>query len=592
MSLKNKLTYLLILCGIIFIVFFFSAFNLIIRPSLEEQKLIFIETLQTKINIALNLEIKEIPIITNWADWESMINYLDHPSSQFETEVFPDNLFAEESMEFVVISNFERDDILFAKAYKEKTVYSMRSLQIREEINRIKYNIRQNPDVSHNEILNTGIGPVMIVAQPIYSYTEPVKKIKGILVMGRFIQQKMLTRISRNIVVTVHLMSLNQNQLYDFYARKMHGKELHYEEVKDKLNVYYLLKDIHDKPAAVLFISNDNELFNIVRQRSIVFLLITLISIIILGSLLYFAIETQIVKRVMAISTGMKKIEGLKDLSKRIDDDLKHDELSYLVTNFNSMLDKLEQERVKRETAERAMITHSKLASIGRLTSSIAHEVNNPLLAISNSIQVIKKISRSKSELFQEALEISESEISRIREIIASLLDFHRLEKEEYSQLNAVEIVQKSLDVLRWSKKMGDTKVIQKVENDCWVYGSPVKLKQVFINFILNAVEAMEFENNGKPGLLQIEVRNCTSADSKTVEIHFIDNGPGIPEEVSGHMFEPFVSTKGVKGVGLGLYVSYKIIRNHNGEIIYYDKYKDGTHFIIKLPNSKRFQDE
>jgi C4-dicarboxylate-specific signal transduction histidine kinase len=260
------------------------------------------------------------------------------------------------------------------------------------------------------------------------------------------------------------------------------------------------------------------------------------------------------------------------------------------------MLDNLENEKVKRENAERTMITQGKLVSIGRLASCISHEINNPLLAIGNSVQVIKKISRSKSSLFKDALEMCESEIERISDIISSLLDFHRLEKDEFTHLEVKEIIQKSLDVLKWCKKLGTVKIIQKMENNCLVNGSSAKLKQVFINFILNAAEALESDKQGNEsqygtnqtdGTLRIEVKH--NKRENVVQIHFLDNGPGIPEEVKGHLFEPFVSTKETKGVGLGLYVSYKIIGNHKGEIIYNKNYKKGTHFIIKLPTIERF---
>jgi C4-dicarboxylate-specific signal transduction histidine kinase len=295
------------------------------------------------------------------------------------------------------------------------------------------------------------------------------------------------------------------------------------------------------------------------------------------------------------ISNTMDKIESWEDLSRRIMIDKKYDEISHLISSINFMLDKLENEKVKRENAERTVITQGKLVSIGRLASCIGHEINNPLLAIGNSIQVIKKISRSKSSLFKDALEICESETERIGDIISSLLDFHRLEKDEFSTLEIKEVILKSLDVLKWSKKLGSVKIIQKMENNCFVYGSSTKLKQVFINFILNAAEAMTNAGQGNENqdkkhdmgdTLRIEVKNNTGKN--VVEIHFLDNGPGIPDKVKGHLFEPFVSTKEAKGVGLGLYVSYKIIANHKGEIIYDNNYKKGTHFIIKLPAIKR----
>jgi signal transduction histidine kinase len=212
-------------------------------------------------------------------------------------------------------------------------------------------------------------------------------------------------------------------------------------------------------------------------------------------------------------------------------------------------------------------------------------------MAINTSIQVIKKlsdpeepISDEDAELLGEAIDISESEVERIRDIISGLLDFHRLDREDFCRLSLNKTMEESIAILNWGKKLKTIDIVQTDDGDCFVYGAPIKLKQVFINFILNAAEAAAPEEAvpGRQGKLKIDI--STTPDNKYAVVHFIDNGPGLPPEVRGSLFEPFVTTKDDKGVGLGLYISYKIIRNHRGEIVYDEEYKNGTHFIIKLP--------
>jgi signal transduction histidine kinase len=597
MTLKQKMVLSLIVSGGILILLFFIAFHVTIRPSLEDQKIIFIETLKKKIRIALSIEKKNIAIhCHNWANWESMTHYAKNPSREFENEVFPDMIFHEDIMDVVLVVKVahetSKEEILFYKGYKGNKFLKFDQIRINKEIQKIKDTIKRKPAVI-STLLNSGAGPLIVVANPITS-GEKLKKVTGVLILGRFIDEKMLGNISRYTLEEISTFSYDPKAVDDFYSRQMRKKDLFYRENSDNLDIFYLLKDIHQRPAMILYTQVDNQLFRVVNQHFITFTVITALSIIFLGLLLYYSIQKHIIIRMQVISNTMDKIESLEDLSKRIKIDEKYDEISHLISSINLMLDKLENEKVKRENAERTMITQGKLVSIGRLASCISHEINNPLLAIGNSVQVIKKISRSKSSLFKDALEICESEIERISDIISSLLDFHRLEKDEFTHLEVKEIIQKSLDVLKWSKKLGSVKIIQKMENNCFVYGSSAKLKQVFINFILNAAEAMESakqsnENqhgtNETDGTLRIEVKN--NKGKNVVEIHFLDNGPGIPEEVKGHLFEPFVPTKEAKGVGLGLYVSYKIIGNYKGEIIYNNNYKKGTHFIIKLPAIK-----
>jgi signal transduction histidine kinase len=594
MTLKQKMVLSLIVTGGILILLFFTAFHVTIRPSLEHQKAIYIETLKKKIRIALSIEKKNIAIhCKNWANWECMVHYVENPSREFEIEAFPDMIFHEDIIDVVLVVKVANEplneEVLFYKGYKDNKFLNFNQMGIHTEIQKIKDRIkRTTADI--RTLFNSGAGPLIVVANPIIS-GEEFKKVAGVLILGRFIDEKMQGKISRYTLEKISSLPFDSKTLDDFYSRHMKGKDLFYRENSDNLDIFYLLKDFHQRPAMILYTQVNNQLFRVVKRQFITFIVITALSIIFLGLLLYYFIQKHIIIRMQDISNTMDKIESWEDVARRIKIDKKYDEISHLISSINLMLDKLENEKVKRENAERTMITQGKLVSIGRLASCISHEVNNPLLAIGNSLQVIKKISRSKSSLFKDALEICESEVERISDIISSLLDFHRLEKDEFTLLEVKEIIQKSLDVLKWSKKLGSVKIIQKMGNNSFVYGSSTKLKQVFINFILNAVEAMEnavqdnesqHATNETAGTLQIEVKNNNRKN--VVEIHFLDTGPGIPEEVKGHLFEPFVSTKEAKGVGLGLYVSYKIIGNHKGEIIYNNNYKKGTHFIIKLP--------
>ena len=583
MSLKKKLILLLAILGSFLIILCYIGFQVTLRPSQQQQKSIFAEKLKVRLKLALEVEHNKILLRSkNLADWEDMAAYVQTPSIQFENEVFPNEIFLDdEIMDLAVVCHIDTG-VIFQKCYKEKRFQDGSSFNIDREISRM-HSLVMRTGKSVKEIVNSNLGPVMTVGTPIITgdVMGSGKQTVGVLFLGRFIDSVMMSHISEYTMETVKDMGFDREELKEFFHNRMLDRELFYEEEKDRLNVYYLLKDIDGIPAMVLYTSLDNELFRVMNRHVFTLLIFIFLSIVALGLRIYFSIDKHIVNRVRVISENMGRIEGLNDLSKRIPDDTESDEIAHLVSDINVMLDRLENEKNSREIAERSMITNGKLASIGRLSSCIAHEVNNPLLAIGNSITVIKKISRSKSPLFKEAMEITESELNRIRDIISSLLDFHRFEKEAFDRVDVREVVNKSLNVLEWSRKLGaSTKVIPQMEAGCYIYGSQMKLKQVFINFFLNAAEAMQ--NTTAEPTLYIWVK--PSDDGEFVEVHIMDNGPGIPDDIKGHLFEPFVSTKEATGVGLGLYISYKIIDNHQGEIIYDEEYTDGTHFIIKLP--------
>lgn len=582
MGLKKKLVRLLLIVGTGLIIMLYLAFQLTMKPSQKNQKIIFVEKLKHIIQSALSFEEKNIGLLgANWAEWDNMAQYVCNPSREFENDVFPDVIFNEDMIDMVVVSNLEKE-VVFYKGFREGKSIPYQAMIISHEINRLSTLIKRNPRPV-NAVIRSTAGPMLVVATPIIA-GEKARDARGVLILGRFIGKAMLERISSYTVETIRPLGLKDPGLKAFHRDRMAGKNLFFEDQGDKLTVFYLLRDISGGPAMILFTESDNELFRVLNTHFISLITFIAFTILLLGTLLYLAIEKVIVKRIFNITGTLDRIEGLEDLSNRIDKERGRDEIAILVANINNMLDKLENETKNRQIAERSMITQGKLASIGRLASCIGHEVNNPLLAISNSLQVIKKKNRSRSPMIKEALEISESELDRIRDLISSLLDFHRLEEQVFSIINVREVIQQSLSVLEWSRSLGQAHIIRDIDGDCTVYGSNSRLKQVFINFISNAVEAME----NQPGESQLKIKIKPSRDKAWVEVHFVDNGPGIPDNIKVHLFEPFVSTKEDKGVGLGLYISYKIIGNHKGEILYNHEYAGGAHFIIRLPCAQR----
>ena len=584
MSLKTKLILLLLVSGIILALIFIIGFRTTMIPSLRNQKEIFIEKIKKKIQAALTIEEDNIAILCKeWSDWDSLIKCLKHPSKEFERDALPDAMFTDGLIDLVVIFKTDKKFLFYKNFRPGKGFIDLTGMNIRSELKCIDRKTRVKLGVVKG-VIYTPESPIMFVANPILDRRN-LNRREGLLIMGRYVDERMLRRFSSYTIEKIQTLAFNRHQLQSFFLKQMRGGNLHYTEKGEKITIFYILKDIYQWPAMVLFTKTDNRLFRVVNYHIATFLILTSVLVLFLGFMFYFAIGKYFIKRMLSISDRMSQIEGFNELSIRIDKDNKKDEVSHLISNINRTLDRLEQEKENREKAEKSMISHGKLASIGRLTSSIAHEIHNPLMAIGNSIQVIKKISQKRlnkngknASLLNEAVGISESEIERIKVIISGLLDFHRLDNEEFSKVNLKNTILQSLSIIIWCEEPKGIEIITKLNEDCYILGAPIKLKQVFINFLLNAIEAM----GGKGGKLRIEMSN--SPDGKFTGIHFKDNGPGLSDEVKDSLFEPFVTTKKDKGVGLGLYVSLKIIENHGGEIIYDEDYEQGTHFIIKLP--------
>jgi len=608
-NLKKKLILLLLVSGFILALILFLGFRFTMVPSLKDQKEIYIKKMQRKIQVALSIEEENIALLcSDWSDWENLKIYMEHPvkEKELEANVLPDAMLTEGMMDLVVVFDLDQRILFYKNFLPVKGFIGLSAGGIPGGIKRIDREIRGKVGAVKGTII-TPYGPLMFVASPILDGNRSTRR-KGVLLMGRYVGHGMLDRFSSYTDEKIQTLDYNKRYLVNTCAKEGQDEDMLYCETKDKITVFHVLKDINNTPAVILYTETDNRIFRVVNIHIITFIVITMSLVFFLGLLLYGSIDRYLLKRMLAISENMGQIQGFEGLSIRIDKDNKNDEVSHLISNINLTLDRLEQEKVKRENAEKSMIKQGKLASIGRLTSSIAHEINNPLMAISTSIQVIKKIWRDKSaddpSLLEEAVEISESEVERIRDIISGLLDFHRLDKEGFTRVNLKEVVLQSMSILNWSKKLGPIETVLELAENVFIYCSPVKVKQVLINFILNAAEAMSGGGGDrkknraiKGGKLKImvvppsasaSIANGDQTARQFAEIHLVDNGPGLPAHVKKSLFEPFITTKEDKGVGLGLYISYKIIEQHDGEIIYDENCTEGTHFIIRLPMDRR----
>ncbi|MBE9510482.1 MAG: PAS domain S-box protein [Bacteroidetes bacterium] len=298
------------------------------------------------------------------------------------------------------------------------------------------------------------------------------------------------------------------------------------------------------------------------------------------------------------------KFEGnfavLTDVSelKKIEHELivKNEELEKILKKINEMHTQL--------------VICEKMASIGQITAGVAHEIKNPVNFITGNIEPLKRdvndllsviekyesliqkyelehtfteIASLKNELdyphlleeVNKLIEGMEEGANRTAQIIKSLGSFSRVDKDEFVKVDIHEGIDSTLTLLGNKIKHRitvhkDYKAVSNIE--CL----PSKLNQVFMNVLTNAIQAID-----KKGKIFIK----TSSDEKNVDICIKDTGKGMTEEIKKHIFEPFYTTKDIsKGIGLGLSISYSIIKKHNGRIVVNSEPGKGTEFIITLP--------
>ncbi len=230
----------------------------------------------------------------------------------------------------------------------------------------------------------------------------------------------------------------------------------------------------------------------------------------------------------------------------------------------------------QRERMEEQMSQTEKLTSLGLLAAGVAHEVNTPLAVISNYIQMLAK-QMPDGDPRQSIIEKIVKQTFRASEIVNNLLNFSRTGAAEAVDIDVNRVVEETLSLVSHPLKTSQIQVVKHLgETLPAVRGSANKLQQVFLNLFLNARDAM-------PGGGLLEVR--TGAHNGSVEIEVVDTGAGIPREHIHRIFDPFFTTKASgRGTGLGLSVSYGIIKEHSGKIDVRSTPGKGTSFHVEFP--------
>ncbi len=257
---------------------------------------------------------------------------------------------------------------------------------------------------------------------------------------------------------------------------------------------------------------------------------------------------------------------------------LRNAQLYQIQANYAQHLEDMVAERTKElQSAQQMLIRSEKLAAIGHLAASIAHEINNPLMPIGLLLErLAEELKESGAPVDFQDIEMIQEHVERIRRIVRSLLDFARPD----TNLRPLDVTQIVEGIVKLNHKFFEherVKVDTRLSPTPAVFGNKDQLEAVFMNLALNAQAAME-----GGGTLTIK----TSTDGDQAVIEFVDTGHGIPKEDIDKIFDPFFSTKAT-GTGLGLFVCYSVVEGHHGTIEVDSRLGKGTRFTIRLPGYK-----
>lgn len=256
-----------------------------------------------------------------------------------------------------------------------------------------------------------------------------------------------------------------------------------------------------------------------------------------------------------------------------------NDELAVLGEKFNSMIARIKQANEEIRKTNEKLVQSEKLASIGILASGVAHEINNPLGGIFNCLQMLRQ-NGDNPELRVKYLDLFNEGLDRIESTVSKLLWMSRKSEHAPVNMNIRDTVESVYSFLEYKMKKLKIAFRNEVPKDLRLTFDPHDFKQLSLNLFINAIQAMK-----DGGVL--EVRG--ESEGGVVRIEVIDSGCGIEDENIGNIFNPFFTTKPPgEGTGLGLWLTYEIIRNYKGEISVESERGKGSMFIMRFPVEPR----
>lgn len=342
------------------------------------------------------------------------------------------------------------------------------------------------------------------------------------------------------------------------------------------ISAYSPINDIHDRAIGILYVGILEEKFNMIKRETTIFFLIIIIVTLNIAILISIYLVQNILNPIKTLVNASNEIaKGNYNIKISIS---AKDELGYLCRTFNTMANAiLERDNMLKEDTQNQIVQSEKLASLGKLAAGIAHEINNPLTGVLTYSSLL--LEDLKNTEYREDLETIVNETLRCRKIVREILNFARETRIDKETASINQIINETLSILEKHVSFHNIQIIKELAEPMPSTEVDInQIKSVINNLALNAADAM-------PDGGTLNIKTAFNASAGNIVIEVADTGTGIPEENLGKIFDPFYTTKQTGyGTGLGLAVTYGVIKRHNGTITVQSELGKGTTFTITLP--------
>jgi two-component system NtrC family sensor kinase len=436
-----------------------------------------------------------------------------------------------------------------------------------------------------NNLLGSLFGAVLLNRN--YSMVDTIKQtvFQGIMYKGKDIGTATIfqddVRISTNVLTQQGTRAIGTRVAEDVYDRVVING-LPYIGRAYVVNNWYItsyepIKNISDNVIGILYVGILEQKYTDLRTSAVLtFLLISAGGI--LASIAFsLVISRSILIPIQELALASKKLAD-GDLDTRVYKS-SNDEFGELADSFNSMATALkDRDQALKEFTRKKFMESERLALVGQLAANVAHELNNPLQGIVTYSHLLleKALPDQPTNLTIQKIVV---QANRCRDIIRGLLDFSRQRKPDKTMSDLNSVVNEGISLVENQALFQNIKITLNLDEELpKVVIDPSQIVRVFINLFVNAAEAME-------GKGELNITSRVDQKANYIEIEVSDTGMGIPKENLDNIFDPFFTTKETgHGVGLGLAISYGIIKEHKGAIFVESEVGKGTTFTVRLP--------